>query len=157
MEEGDDKSWDHCSSFSKLNLAGYRDGILNDFEEVEAEGRLAGYHKGIEPSLNSTIFLARIDGLITACILKLTLTSEQEKEAYAILEDVKKVLVSSLKPSCDLQSGKCNCSSDEENSNRKGDKSRSNKHCELHHSILTRTKTFCAEVGWNIPDELNLE
>lgn len=176
LEDVDDVLWDQRSDFFKLSHTGYREGVLGDFQSSEKDGRIAGFLAASQarPSVNPTIFLSRLDGLLTACLLKLkeTLSEEQKKEAHTIRADINKILISVYNPSnCILQefssriklenttgvskttghegdiASPCDCS-DKECGNVKKSRETVEPECI---NIFTRIKTFCYNVGWKIP------
>lgn len=162
MDEDDDAGWDQRSDFSKLEHTGYRNGILGEFEESESEGRIAGFQSANMTNSNPTYVLSRLDGLVTACLLKLnnTLTEEQKQEAHAIQKDIKEILnLFSRPPSQVLQEylemrqpdHDCNCV--EKNGYQKEGETLNvksyNSQCQ---SIIIRAKAFCDATGWKMPE-----
>ncbi|XP_069157914.1 queuine tRNA-ribosyltransferase catalytic subunit 1 [Procambarus clarkii] len=103
QKKDDEKVWSLQSGFDKLYLTGYRNGILGDFEEEEAEGRLRGFEKAFKsrPKVNPTIVLARLDGVLIACLAKCVtnLSEQQNTEALLIREEIKHLLSLYFEPS----------------------------------------------------------
>lgn len=95
MESAKD-GWDFRSGFEKLSLTGYRNAVLEDYEEAEAAGRLRGFKCAFtsKPNLNPTFLLSRLDGIIMACLIKCesNLSEEQRTEACLIQKEIKKLL-----------------------------------------------------------------
>ncbi|XP_045138151.1 queuine tRNA-ribosyltransferase catalytic subunit 1-like isoform X1 [Portunus trituberculatus] len=70
------------SGFEHLNLTGYREAILGDFEQSEELGRCNGFQSGFvaDPKINPSLALARMEGQLMALSHK---TSQREEEAQA--------------------------------------------------------------------------
>lgn len=77
------------SGFEHLNVTGYREAVLGDFDQSEELGRRNGFQSGFiaDPEVNPSLALARMEGLLMALSHK---TSQREEEAQAA--EVEKVL-----------------------------------------------------------------
>lgn len=88
--------WDFRSDFVKLHQAGYREAVLEDYQEEEAAGRLKGFQCAFksQPDLNSTFLLSRLDGIIMTCLTVgvSNLTDEQKTEASLLQKEIKQLL-----------------------------------------------------------------
>lgn len=67
------------SGFEHLNVTGYREAVLGDFDQSEELGRLNGFQSGFiaDPEVNPSLALARMEGLLMALSHK---TSQREEE-----------------------------------------------------------------------------
>lgn len=109
-----DEAWDECdeergggrpprvekvtglqSGFDRLNLAGYREAVLGDFDQSEELGRHDGFQCGFvaDPEVNPSLALAHMEGQLLA--LSHT-TNQREREAQAsevgqLLKEVKRL------------------------------------------------------------------
>lgn len=162
LEDSKDSLWDLRSDFEKLSHTGYRNAILGDFEEEEAEGRLQGFQKAFQhqSNINPTSLLSKIDGFLIGCLIKCDLSEEQVDEAYKIQAEIKHSLGLYYKPNSALFekimtdsedakamsqhcSSECSCLNDNEVLIE-----------EKVQSIVSRTRTFSKNVGWVLPPNI---
>lgn len=162
LEDSEDSLWDLRSDFEKLSHTGYRNAILGDFEEEEAEGRLQGFRKAFQhqSNINPTSLLSKIDGFLIGCLIKCDLSEEQVDEAYKIQAEIKHSLGLYYKPNSALFekimtdsedakamsqhcSSECSCLNDNEVLIE-----------EKVQSIVNRTRTFSKNVGWVLPPNI---
>lgn len=56
------------SGFDRLNLAGYREAVLGEFDHSEELGRQEGFRLGLvaDPEVNPTLALAHMEGQLMA-------------------------------------------------------------------------------------------
>ncbi|XP_063601310.1 queuine tRNA-ribosyltransferase catalytic subunit 1-like isoform X1 [Penaeus indicus] len=162
LEDSEDRLWDLRSDFEKLSHTGYRNAILGDFEEEEAEGRLQGFRKAFQPqsSINPTSLLSRIDGFLLGCLIKCNLSEEQVNEAYKIQAEIKHSLQLYYKPNSELFDKIMTDGEDAKVSRQCS----SECSCLLNNdkvlieekvkSIVNRTRTFSKSVGWALPPNI---
>ncbi|XP_042228119.1 queuine tRNA-ribosyltransferase catalytic subunit 1-like isoform X1 [Homarus americanus] len=172
QEDSDEKMEHLRSDFGKLYLTGYRNAILEDFEEEEASGRLEGFKRGFQSQaeVNPTVILSRLDGLLLGCLVKCksSLSDDQRTEINLIQREIKQLLAFYFEPSkailvkvlqvnTNSETVHESCSESmpsDDPTSRKSD-------CNLTQGnmtetclkgILARTRTFCDSVGWKVPD-----
>lgn len=162
LEDSEDSLWDLRSDFEKLSHTGYRNAILGDFEEEEAEGRLQGFRKAFQhqSNINPTSLLSKIDGFLIGCLIKCNLSEEQVDEAHKIQAEIKHSLGLYYKPNSALFE---KIMTDSEDAKAMSQRCSSECSClndnevlieEKVQSIVSRTRTFSKNVGWVLPPNI---